>query len=112
LDKTGLVKAHLTVDAACEEWNGCVGLVTSLLDRVKIEDDRTKALICGPGVMIRFVIERLQAMGLPGSEIITTLERHMKCGVGICGHCHYEDKMICTDGPVFIGSELSHLETL
>jgi NAD(P)H-flavin reductase len=111
-DKAGLIKTHFTVDEACEVWNGCVGLVTSLLDRVEIKDDRTKALVCGPGVMIRFVFERLIAMGLPKSEIITTLERHMKCGVGICGNCHYEEKMICTDGPVFIGSELSNLETL
>lgn len=111
-DKAGLIKTHFTVDEACDEWNGCVGLVTSLLDRVEIQDNSTKALVCGPGVMIRFVFERLIAMGLPKSEIITTLERHMKCGVGICGNCHYEEKMICTDGPVFAGSEISNLETL
>lgn len=111
-DRAGLVHMHMTVDVACEEWNGCVGLVTSLLDRIELKNSRTKALICGPGMMIRFVMQRLIAMGLPESEIITTLERHMKCGVGICGHCYYEEKMICTDGPVFIGSELSNLETL
>lgn len=108
----GLIKTHLTVDAVCDEWNGCVGLVTTLLDRIHISDEKTKALLCGPGVMIRFVIERLIQMGLKKDDIITTLERHMKCGVGICGHCHHEDKMICTDGPVFIGSELSNLEIL
>lgn len=111
-EKEGLIKTHLTVDEACDEWNGCVGLVTSLLDDVEIGGDSTKALVCGPGVMIRFVIERLVAMGLPKGNICTTLERHMKCGVGICGHCHHEEKMICTDGPVFIGSELTNLEKL
>lgn len=111
-DRAGFVQTHMTVDEACEEWNGCVGLVTSLLDRIELKDQRTRALVCGPGVMIRFVIRRLTAMGLPEGDITTTLERHMKCGVGICGHCYYEDKMICTDGPVFSGSELSNLETL
>jgi len=111
-EQDGLLRAQLTVDNACDEWNGCVGLVTSLLDSMEFHGDRNKALVCGPGVMIRFVIERLVQMGLPMGDIITTLERHMKCGVGICGHCHYDSKMICTDGPVFNGLELIDLETL
>ena len=108
----GLIKMKYTVDKACEEWNGCVGLVTGLLDEVRISGTNTKALVCGPGVMIRFVVERLLQSGLQGSDIITTLERHMKCGIGICGHCHFESKMICTDGPVFKVSQLPGLETL
>jgi len=108
----GLITLNMTVDQACEEWNGCVGLVTSLLDRIELKNERTRALVCGPGVMIRFIVERLFAMGLPKKDIITTLERHMKCGVGICGHCYYEEKMICTDGPVFLSSELSNMETI
>jgi NAD(P)H-flavin reductase len=110
--KAGLITTKFTVDTACEEWNGCVGLVTDLLDDITISPGRTKALVCGPGVMIRFVVERLLRSGLPAGDILTTLERHMKCGIGICGHCHYEAKMICTDGPVFAVSELPNLETL
>ena len=110
--KQGLIQLHMTVDSACDEWNGCVGLVTTLLDRIEVKDQPIRALVCGPGVMIRFVIERLLSMGLSSNEILTTLERHMKCGVGICGHCYHEEKMICTDGPVFKGSELSSLEML
>lgn len=111
-DDGGLIHSRLTVDEACNEWNGCVGLVTSLLDQLEIADEKTKALLCGPGVMIRFVIERLLGMGMKKDDIVTTLERHMKCGIGICGHCHYEEKMICTDGPVFTATQLSNLETL
>lgn len=108
----GLISTKFTVDTACEEWNGCVGLVTDLLDDISISPGNTKALVCGPGVMIRFVVERLLRSGLPADDILTTLERHMKCGIGICGHCHYDSKMICTDGPVFAVSQLPNLETL
>ncbi len=96
---------RLTVDQAAEEWDGSVGLVTSLLDGFTI-DEETIALVCGPGIMIRFVLQKLQAMGMEAENIITTLERHMKCGVGICGHCHMEEKLVCIDGPVFTAAEL------
>ncbi|MCF6187331.1 MAG: FAD/NAD(P)-binding protein [Desulfobulbaceae bacterium] len=96
---------RLTVDQTAEEWDGSVGLVTSLLDGYTI-DDETMALVCGPGIMIRFVFKQLQAMGMKAENIITTLERHMKCGVGICGHCHMEEKLVCIDGPVFTAAEL------
>jgi NAD(P)H-flavin reductase len=45
-------------------------------------------------------------------NIITTLERKMKCAIGVCGHCHFEDELIRADGAVFQGSELSPLEKL
>ena len=96
---------RLTVDQTAKEWDGSVGLVTSLLDGYTI-DDETMALVCGPGIMIRFVLKQLQAMGMKAENIITTLERHMKCGVGICGHCHMEEKLVCIDGPVFTAAEL------
>lgn len=108
----GHINTKFTVDTACEEWNGCVGLVTNLLDDITISTGNTKALVCGPGVMIRFVVERLLRSGLSAGDIQTTLERHMKCGIGICGHCHYDAKMICTDGPVFKVSQLPNLESL
>jgi NAD(P)H-flavin reductase len=110
-NQAGLV-TRMTVDESCDEWNGCVGLVTSLLDDVEVEAEPTTAIVCGPGAMIRFVFSRLEAKGMDTANIITTLERHMKCGVGICGHCYFEEKMICTDGPVFNGSELANLEIL
>jgi len=101
-----------TVDAGDAQWTGRIGLVTKLLDEVAIDAQKTTALVCGPGIMIRFVIERLLALGLPPERIITTLERHMKCGIGICGHCHFENRMICTEGPVFYAAELTDLETI
>lgn len=96
---------HLTVDQADPDWQGRVGVVTELLDQVEPEPDGM-ALICGPGIMIRFGIQALQNKGLAPASIITTLERHMKCGVGICGHCHSGDRLICLDGPVFSADTL------
>ncbi len=107
----GLLTALLTVDAPFPGWQGQVGLVTDLLVPAVVGRNTT-ALVCGPGIMIRFVVEKLRSLGLADGDILTTLERHMKCGVGICGHCHCDDKMICTDGPVFHVSELPDLEKL
>lgn len=108
---SGDIRLLLAVDKGDDGWKGRVGLVTTLLDEIPVSE-QMQALVCGPGIMIRFVIERLRALGLSDDRIITTLERHMKCGVGICGHCHFENKIICTDGPVFPASQLSNLETI
>lgn len=106
------IRLLLTVDLGDLAWQGRVGLVTGLLDEIDLAPDRLKALVCGPGIMIRFVMARLLELGMESSSIITTLERQMKCGIGVCGHCHFEEKLVCADGPVFLGSELPPLEKL
>ena len=63
-------------------------------------------------IMMRFVLQKLVGLGLDPCSIWTTLERHMKCGVGICGHCHFEDRLVCWDGPVFSMDQLPGLENL
>jgi len=103
---------HLTVDQGGPEWNGPVGLVTGLFDRLTLEPAQSTALICGPSLMIRAVLGELSRMGLPPEQIITTLERHMKCGVGICRHCHLDSKLVCKDGPVFTLAELQKLSVM
>ena len=100
---------HLTVDRGNAAWQGKVGLVTGLLDEMEL-DTRALALICGPGIMIRFAIQALQEKGIAPANIITTLERHMKCGVGFCGHCHSGGRLICVDGPVFSADKLPEPE--
>jgi NAD(P)H-flavin reductase len=91
----------VTVDRGDEKWKGNVGVVTTLLPRVKIETDKTVAFVCGPPIMIPFVIKDLLKLGFTEDTIISTLERHMKCGVGKCGHCCIGNKYVCVDGPVF-----------
>ncbi|MFC1524578.1 FAD/NAD(P)-binding protein [Thermodesulfobacteriota bacterium] len=100
----------LTVDVGNAEWDGNVGLVTTLLDRVETSPDTTIAYVCGPPMMIKAVLKELSSRGFADEHIITTLERHMKCGVGICRHCHMDSSLVCVDGPVFNLAELKNLE--
>ncbi len=105
------VDVRLTVDVAEPGWKGNVGLVTKLLDDVQLDKDSHSALLCGPPIMIDVVTGILQSKGLPPSQIITTLERNMKCGVGLCGHCHMNGILICRKGPVFSVEQLNLMRT-
>ncbi|MFA4015770.1 MAG: hypothetical protein RUDDFDWM_000863 [Candidatus Fervidibacterota bacterium] len=106
-----------TVDIADEEWQRLgkrVGVVTTLFpildEQSPIEPHNTVAFICGPPIMIHFVILELEKRNVPPENIISTLERHMKCGVGKCGHCAIGHKYVCVDGPVFSWAEMKELE--
>jgi NAD(P)H-flavin reductase len=97
----------MTVDTCqVESWKGCTGLVTDHFGRAKVDFRNSTAYICGPHVMIQAAMRDLSLMGMPHDHIITTLEAHMKCGVGKCGHCYGGEKLICEDGPVFSLEEI------
>ncbi len=104
------VACHLTVDAAELGWDGPVGLVTGLLDQVASNPASSIALVCGPPVMITAVLTALGNMGFADEDILTTMERHMKCGIGVCRHCHLDSKLVCVDGPVFSQAQLKKLQ--
>ena len=106
------VSCLLTVDSDEEGWQGDVGLVTSLFDKCSFDPANTLALACGPPMMIKAVLAECERRGFDDKDIITTMERHMKCGVGICRHCHMDGKMICKDGPVFTLEELKCLDVM
>lgn len=103
------VDYHETVDRADVSWTGNVGVITTLIPKVKVTPD-TRVIICGPPVMFQFVIRELNALGIARENIFVDLERRMKCGVGKCGHCQINDKYCCVDGPVFTLSEIQALE--
>ncbi len=105
------VQCHITVDRADNRWKGHVGVVGSLFKKpgVRIPVDNTVAFVCGPPVMFRFVIKDLLEMGFKESNIVSTLERYMKCGVGKCGHCCIGVAYICVDGPVFTYEQIKKL---
>ena len=103
------VRVFTTIDTAQLGWSGHVGVVTTLFDKVKGLSDY-KALVCGPPIMIHFAIKEFLDAGWAGQDIITTLERHMKCGVGKCGHCYIAGKYVCTDGPVFTYAQIEALK--
>lgn len=98
-----------TVDSAPAEWEGRVGLVTTLIPEAAFEGERTTALVCGPEVMMRYVSSALRDRGVVPERIHLSLERNMKCAVGHCGHCQLAHKFVCKDGPVF---PLGRIETL
>jgi len=99
----------ITVDRGDEGWQGNVGVVTTLFPKADIKSENTVAFVCGPPVMIPFVIRDLLKLGFSEDSIISTLERHMKCGVGKCGHCCIGEKYICQDGPVFSYKEMKEM---
>ncbi len=92
---------HVTVDRATGEWRGTVGVVTTLIPRVPFDPDHAVAMVCGPETMMRYTILELVRRGVPHSGIWLSMERNMKCGIGLCGHCQCGPKFVCRDGPVF-----------
>lgn len=100
---------HVTVDHASSDWIGHVGLVTRLLPRLHFEASSTVALVCGPEVMMRFAVQDLEKRGVELDRIYLSMERNMKCGVGLCGHCQLGPDFICKDGPVFSAEHLRPL---
>lgn len=91
----------LTVDKPCNGWSCGVGVVTELWKDTPVHPENAVAIVCGPPVMIKFAVMRLQKSGFQDRDIIMTLERYMKCGIGKCGHCNIGEKFVCVDGPVF-----------
>ncbi len=90
-----------TVDYGGLSWRGNVGVVTTLFRHVRLEPERTVAMVCGPEIMMRYVIRELKSRGVSDQDIYLSMERNMKCAVGFCGHCQMGPYFVCKDGPVF-----------
>lgn len=99
-----------TVDQADPDWKGNVGVITELIPGTDIDPARTYAVTVGPPVMYRFVIEELLKKGIPKNQILLSLERRMRCGLGKCGHCQINNIYVCQDGPVFSLDEIEDVE--
>ncbi|MGB4269165.1 MAG: FAD/NAD(P)-binding protein [Spirochaetota bacterium] len=102
-------ETFITVDNGTPEWKGNVGIITTLFDKVEIPVENTVAFVCGPPVMFNAVIKELMQRGIKDDMIISTLERHMKCGVGKCQHCAIGRTLVCTDGPVYTYRQIKTL---
>ena len=94
------MEIEVTVDHAGTGWRGHVGVVTKLIPRLGIDAANAMALVCGPEVMMRFAASALHDVGMPEETIHLSLERNMKCAVGLCGHCQFAGSFICKDGAV------------
>jgi sulfhydrogenase subunit gamma (sulfur reductase) len=93
-------KVYLTSDRADKNWQYHVGVVTGLFHEVRIDPTRTAVLMCGPEIMMRLGAPILIDRGIPATSIYVSLERHMECGIGLCGHCQMGPYFLCKDGPV------------
>ena len=106
--KTEGVNVHLTIDREQEGWDGHVGFVPAYLKELEFSNDKT-VLVCGPPIMIKFVLQGLKEMGFENEQIYTTFELRMKCGIGKCGRCNIGSKYVCKDGPVFRYDQVEEL---
>ncbi len=99
----------LTIDREAEGWEHTVGLIPNVLLEMAPSPDNAVAVTCGPPIMIKFTLQALKRLGFGDEQIYTTLEKRMKCGVGLCGRCNIGAKYVCVDGPVFSYAQLREL---
>ena len=102
------VEVNLTIDREQEGWDGHVGFIPAFVKELNPDLSKT-VLMCGPPVMIKFTLQELMALGFQKTQVYTTMELKMKCGIGKCGRCNIGDKYVCKDGPVFRYDELGEL---
>ena len=105
-DKT--VNMSTTVDKGDESWTGRVGFVPQVLEQVAPSASDAVAIVCGPPIMIRFTFPVLEKLGFTPEQMITTLEKRMKCGIGKCGRCNIGNLYVCRDGPVFTYAQIKN----
>ncbi|MFN7290304.1 MAG: FAD/NAD(P)-binding protein, partial [Pirellula sp.] len=104
------IEIQLTVDRADARWEGAVGVVTSLLERLQINDpSNTEVLICGPEIMMHYCALGAVERGISEQSIWLSMERHMQCAAGLCGHCQWGETFVCREGPVFRFDSIRHL---
>lgn len=94
------VDIEVTVDHAVTGWHGNVGVVSSLISRAAFDANDCYAFVCGPEVMMRFTVNALPEVGIAADNIYLSMERNMKCAIGLCGRCQFGPTFVCKDGPV------------
>ena len=103
---------EVTVDYADTDWRGNVGAVPALVDRAAFDPQETVAMVCGPEVLMLYTATALQGAGVPAERIWLSMERNMKCAIGLCGHCQFGPDFVCKDGPVMSLDHLGGMLTL
>ncbi|MGQ9664856.1 MAG: FAD/NAD(P)-binding protein [bacterium] len=100
----------LTVDAGDENWKGHVGVVTTILDEIPVDVNKTPAIVCGPPLMMKFTTQRLVDAGFKDANIYLSMEKNMSCGIGKCNHCRVGKFYVCKDGPVLTWKDVKDIE--
>lgn len=104
-------EVEVTVDRAGSEWGGRVGVVTELLPHLAGDRSTMAVFLCGPEIMMRFAARELEDLGMAPERMWVSMERSMKCAVGLCGHCQFGATFVCRDGPVYRYDAVSSLMT-
>ncbi|AKG90725.1 dihydroorotate oxidase B, electron transfer subunit [Geoglobus ahangari] len=105
-DELALVERFDNVQIATEDGSaGVRGTVLDLLEDMEL-NEYDKIYACGPEGMVRALLGFLKERGaVERAEL--SLERYMRCGIGVCGSCVIENGLrVCADGPVFSGKQL------
>jgi NAD(P)H-flavin reductase len=100
------LEVYVTVDRATGAWRSSVGVVTRLIPRAPFDPQNAIAFVCGPEVMMRFTAAELEKRGVAPEQLYVSMERNMKCAIGLCGHCQFGPRFVCKDGPVFQYSDV------
>lgn len=99
-------KVHVTTDDGSD---GSKGLTTDKARELLEAGDYDMMYTCGPERMIVGLLELSRTTGIP---MQASLERYMKCGIGVCDSCAIDGKHVCVDGPVFSHEVLFKLSDL
>ena len=108
-DKVDLITS---VDVGDPGWQGNVGLVTTILKDLPVDLNMSKAIVCGPPIMMKFVTLKLLDLGFNPQDIYLSMEKSMSCGQGMCGHCRVGKYYACKDGPVFTYEQLKDIRDI
>ena len=103
------VELLLTVDKPDKSWKGNVGVVTTLFKFVEVNPDKSAGMMCGPEIMMYFTTKEMLKLGLKEENVFLSMERHMKCAVGTCGHCQFGYTFVCKNGPIYRYSEIKKI---
>lgn len=103
------LQIEVTVDVADRTWKGHTGVVTKHMGRTDFDPANAMAMMCGPEIMMRFAAREFERLGMPSKNVWITMERNMRCGAALCGHCQFGPSFICKDGPVYRYDDVSGL---
>ncbi len=106
------IRVEVTVDHASADWRGNVGVAPDLIQRVAFDAHDTVAMVCGPEIMMRFSANALRDAGVAPERIHLSMERNMKCAIGLCGHCQFGPTFVCKDGPVMRLDQIARIFTV
>lgn len=102
---------HVTVHSAPAGYRGRVGSVAAAVKAARLDGENSVAFVCRSESLTKPAVDALHEKGITSDRIWVTLERNMKCGIGLCGHCQFGPTFMCKDGPVYCYGDIEHLFT-